>query len=216
MNISELHKTDPYEGYDLRAWLSKLEGWNSYDPIFLELIQKHRPQFIIEVGTWLGASAIHMARCQAECGIAGQVLCVDTWLGSVEFWTNQDDPTRYGSLNLNHGYPTVYYQFLANVLHAGCREYIIPFPQTSANAARWLALKRVQADLVYLDASHEYGDVMADLDLYWPLVKPGGVMLGDDWLTFLDVPRAVKDFSDRRGIQGLSEGNKWWIRKGND
>ena len=38
-----------------------IQGWNSNNPAFRELIEKKRPKVIIEVGTWLGASAINMA-----------------------------------------------------------------------------------------------------------------------------------------------------------
>jgi NAD(P)-dependent dehydrogenase (short-subunit alcohol dehydrogenase family) len=36
-------------------------------------------------------------------------------------------------------------------------------------------------DLIYVDGSHDYDDVAADLAAYRPLVRPGGVMFGDDY-----------------------------------
>lgn len=37
-------------------------------------------------------------------------------------------------------------------------------------------------DFVYLDGDHEYSAVMADLEAWWPLVKPGGIIAGHDWV----------------------------------
>ena len=42
--------------------VEQVQGWNSYGAIFQELISEKRPDTIIEVGTWLGASAINMAK----------------------------------------------------------------------------------------------------------------------------------------------------------
>lgn len=36
-------------------------------------------------------------------------------------------------------------------------------------------------DFVYIDARHDYCGVMEDLEAYWPLLKPGGVLAGDDY-----------------------------------
>ena len=36
-------------------------------------------------------------------------------------------------------------------------------------------------DLVYIDASHEAADVLADAVLAWPLLKPGGFLGFDDY-----------------------------------
>ena len=59
----------------------QLDGWNSYAPIFATLIKRVKPRVIIEVGSWVGASAIHMAKLAGpEC----IMWCVDTFEGSRE------------------------------------------------------------------------------------------------------------------------------------
>lgn len=37
-------------------------------------------------------------------------------------------------------------------------------------------------DFVFLDADHNYDGVTADLQAWWPLVKPGGIIAGHDWI----------------------------------
>jgi predicted O-methyltransferase YrrM len=36
-------------------------------------------------------------------------------------------------------------------------------------------------DFIYIDASHEYTDVLADLEGAWNIVLPGGIIAGDDY-----------------------------------
>jgi hypothetical protein len=49
--------------YDLAAPLTlDLQGWASTHPIFEKTIETLRPELIVEVGTWKGASAVHMAK----------------------------------------------------------------------------------------------------------------------------------------------------------
>ena len=53
---------------------------------------------------------------------------------------------------------------------------------------------------MYLDASHEYRDVLADLRELWPLVDTGGVLLGDDFEDpWYGIIRAGMEFADEIG-----------------
>ncbi|MBK9944204.1 MAG: class I SAM-dependent methyltransferase [Kouleothrix sp.] len=213
MRLADLHTTSPYKGFKPAKYPSDVFGWGSDDPIFDQLIEHVRPSLIIEVGSWLGASAIHMANACKSLGLSTTIVCIDTWLGSLEMWADKSDETRYGALNLVHGYPTLYYSFLANVMRAGHSDCVIPFPQTSLIAARWFAQMGVQADLIYVDASHDYSDVLADLRAFWPLVRPGGVMFGDDLNTFVDVDRALDRFAGESRLQATKGERFWHITK---
>jgi len=207
-----LHAVDPYAGFDASALPVDLHGWGSDSPAFRELILAVKPRLIVEVGTWKGASAIHMADVLGETGSDAQILCVDTWLGALEFWTGHADPERHGSLALKHGWPQVYYQFLANVCHRGHQARIIPFPQTSATAALWLRSFGIQADLIYLDGSHEEEDVYADCLAYWEALAPGGTMFGDDW-GWDGVRLAVSRFAREYGETVRFIADKWVLQK---
>lgn len=58
----------------------------------------------------------------------------------------------------------------------------------------------LSADLVFIDASHAYENVVADLDAWAPKVKPGGVLCGHDFweVAHPGVRRAVTErFGDR-------------------
>jgi Methyltransferase domain len=207
-----LHAEDPYAGFDAGAWPPDLHGWGGDSPAFRELILETKPRLIVEVGTWKGASAIEMARVLADAGLPGEILCIDTWLGALEFWTDHDDPERYRSLRLRHGWPQVYYQFLANVVHRGHQSRIIPFPQTSATGALWLRYYDIRAELIYIDASHEEEDVLADLSAYWEVLAPGGTLFGDDY-DWDGVRLAVQQFAGEHRLTIAFTADKWVLRK---
>ncbi len=207
-----LHATNPYEGFDYAALPFDAHGWGGDSPAFRELIAAQKPGLIIEVGTWKGASALTMASVVKELGLPAKIVCIDTWLGALEFWTDHSDPQRYGSLRLKHGYPTVYYQFLANVCHHGQQDRIIPFPQTAATGALWFRRSGITADMVYVDASHEEEDVYQDLCNYWEVTAPGGMMFGDDY-SWDGVRLAVQRFAAEERLKVEFSADKWVLRK---
>lgn len=199
-----MNKIDKSIYDNLELLPENLQGWNSENPIFGNLIKILRPKTIIEVGTWKGASAIHMAKQCKELGLKTVIYCVDTWLGSTEFWASMaDTPER--DLMLKNGYPQIYYQFLSNVVHQGLQDYLIPVPNTSANAARVLEHQGITAELIYLDASHEYDDVLTDIGAYCGLCT--GLMFGDDY-GWAGVGKAV-----RETLKFSLVDNNYWVAK---
>ena len=207
-----IHAQSPYQDFPLEDYPEDLQGWGSQSPAFEELLARTKPTRIIEVGTWKGGSAIHMAMLARKLGITPEIICVDTWLGAVEFWTDQKDPTRYLALKCRNGFPTVYYQFVANVIHQGCTDLITPFPQTATIAALWFRRHGVRADLIYIDGSHEEEDVYADLVGYWDLVRPGGLLAGDDW-SWDGVRIAATRFAREQRVAVTQLADKWFLEK---
>jgi hypothetical protein len=210
--LALLHKRDPYDGFDFAALPLDAHGWGSESPAFREIILAQKPNLIVEVGTWKGGSALQMAGILEETRLPGTILCIDTWLGALEFWTDLDDPDRYKSLRLKHGYPSVYYQFLANVCHRGMQRRIVPFPQTSAIGALWLRYFGLLGNLIYIDGSHEEDDVYQDLADYWEVLAPGGTIFGDDY-TWDGVRIAVERFAREQRLRVEFLADKWLLRK---
>lgn len=210
--LGRLHKHDPYADFPIADYPLSLWGWDSTHPIFAAVFQQLRPVLVIEVGSWLGGSAIHMADLAKAIGIPGfELVCVDTWLGADEHWLR---PEWFETLNLRHGYPTLYYQFLANVIHKGHADVITPMPVSSESAYHVLKHHKVVADAVYVDAGHRYKDVRGDVENYWQLVRPGGVLFGDDFLPqFPGVIRAVDEFAEKNGVVLQVNGSKWAMQK---
>ncbi|MCS6958990.1 MAG: class I SAM-dependent methyltransferase [Pseudanabaenaceae cyanobacterium SKYGB_i_bin29] len=205
----------PYEDFPYLDYSCDLQGWGSTVTVFERLISQLLPKLIIEVGTWKGASAIHMVDILKSHGIVCPVLCVDTWLGGLE--VAKDNPISYLGVTVprRYGYSQLYFQFLANVMHRQAQNYIVPIPLHAVAAFKLLLYWRVSADLIYVDASHEEEDVYADLSNYWQLLRSGGVLLGDDYPDprFPGVYAAVNRFAKENNLEIQSEGNKFWFKK---
>ena len=210
--LNELHEGSPYDGIaPIRNGIVNVEGWASTGPLFDNLVTEYRPDIIIEVGTWKGASAINMALLMKQQGIDGVVICVDTWLGSLVHRSNAE---WRNSLLLKNGYPSIYFEFLSNVVAAGLANNILPIPQTSTNAYLWLKQNSVQAPLIYIDADHDAVNVYSDISNYWELVSPGGALFGDDFVSaWPGVARAVILFAEKKELRVQTYGEKWLLRK---
>lgn len=206
-----IHTVDPYEGFEHSDMDIDLQGWGAESLLFEQLIKLIKPELIIEVGTWKGRSAIYMASLARKLGLTLELVCIDTFLGSWEHW---EKGTGTAPVAFRNGRPVLYEQFMANVMKHGLEGVITPLPLDSGNAATLLSMLEVQAGLIYVDADHEYDGVLADLEAYWPLVKPGGVLLGDDFVQeWPGVIRAVCDFSEKVGVHYVTVEEKWYMQK---
>jgi len=203
-----IHGRDVYAGFDYRKYERDPAGWLSSSAAFAELIREVRPGLIIEVGSWKGASAIEMAEVAKQEESDTKILCIDTWLGALEFRLDQNDPERFLALECEHGYPRVYYRFLANVCHAKHPQRIIPFPLDSATAALWLMTHGIKADLIYIDGSHEEEAVYNDLLDYREVLSSRGRMFGDDW-DWASVRSAVSAFARDHKLRIEHCHDKW-------
>lgn len=74
-------------------------------------------------------------------------------------------------------------------------------------------------DIVFIDGDHRYESVKRDIELYWPKVKAGGVLCGDDFgPAFPGVVRAVDEFgkAQKLRLERLYKNGKamhWCYRK---
>ena len=75
-------------------------------------------------------------------------------------------------------------------------------------------------DIIYIDGNHSYDSVMLDLKNYYPKLKIGGLIIGDDY-NERDVKMAIIDFSKEynilynTSINKLKDNivNKFWLKK---
>lgn len=157
-------------------------GWFHHGPQILAVLEQHRPTVCVELGTWLGASAIPVARSIARW--RGMLTCVDTW---------SDDLYQAGATS-----PWVLVSCARNIIAAGLTNVRL-MPATTAEAARcWTE----PIDYLYIDADHHEAAVRADLEAWVPHVQPGGVIAGDDYgnRSFPGVQRAWDAFEQAHGL----------------
>lgn len=79
-----------------------------------------------------------------------------------------------------------------------------PIQATSYHASKHFADQSV--DFVYIDGDHRKEMVDEDLRLWWPKIKPSGVLGGHDWMSHgeydwnKDVQPAVAEFASAHGL----------------
>lgn len=181
---------NPYAGIAALGLEPLARGWaNSHSPALLEHVERAR--VVIEVGSFMGASVAWMA----EHNKAARFFCVDTFLGSPEI--GADD---LAGIPYQHGRLMLLERFLSNMIAAGIEDRVTPIIQTSTSGARILRSRGVSADLIYIDAGHDYLEAYADLVSYLPLLAKGGVMIADDYSGFPGVRGAVERFCVEAGM----------------
>lgn len=193
-NLPEPYKSirvlpqDPY-GWFSAANKQKIE----------ELIKERNPKTIVEIGSWMGVSTIFMASIAAE---DSTVYAVDHWLGSLEHRTEEEYQKKL---------PILYQQFLSNVIHANLTHKIVPLRMSSLEAANTL---NIEPDFIYIDGSHEEEDVYNDIMAWYPKLKQGGILCGDDY-TWVhpctgSVKRAIERAAKKLNIPTISAIHVFW------
>jgi hypothetical protein len=184
---------DPF----LASWFGDgepdLQGWGSQHHYLTDGFETRRPSIIVEVGVWKGGSTIHMASRLRELAIDGVVIAIDTWLGSWEHWTENRWFRELGLPEQSRG---ILATFLRNVRDMGLENHIVPLPLDSVNAAQVLHRFNIAPDIVHIDGGHDYAAVYADLKQWWPVLKPGGLLIGDDYRAGNDWPGVKRAFDD--------------------
>lgn len=210
--MEAIYGHDIWEGFEPMPEAA-VQGWNGDHPALAKHARECPGSFVIlDVGVWKGMSTISMAKAIKDAGLDGVVIGIDTFLGSPEHFFMRDQFER------KHGIPNLSRIFMSNVYHAGVTDYVIPLPQTSVTAVD--VLKRIGmqgqhgAALIHIDAAHEYEEVIRDLREYWKVLRPSGVMVGDDYAaSWPGVVKAAGEFSAELGLPMEVEFPKFIIRK---
>lgn len=188
----------------------RVKGWGSNGAVFENLLREVKPRTIIEVGTFLGASAIHVANLTRRLGLgAAQIVCVDDFRG----WPGFRD--KFRDIPAVNGDVMLYHQFVQNVVGSNFTETIIPLPFSSASALDALCELGVRGDLIEIDAGHDFVSAWSDISRAHRILSPGGVLFGHDYFSAVadrGVKRAVNLFARLHGFTVKIDGQHWVIR----
>lgn len=182
-------------------YFEQIEGWFNFRQAYRDAVaEAPRHAVFVEVGSYKGRSAAFMGVEIANSGKPITFYCVDHWKGSDEE-AHKADPDRKRLF-------TVFKDNIAPLIKA--HVHIKPVRSDSAQAAHLFEDESV--DFVWIDAGHDYDSVSEDIEAWWPKVKPGGVMGGDD-LPMAGVNQAVTElFPDAERVS--ENGWMWWrVRK---
>ena len=146
-------------------------------PMWDQLVGPLRPSRIVEIGCYEGRATCYLIEA---CSVhqAVELHCIDTWEG--------------GDVNDPAVMPAVERRFDRNVGLAR-KKAAHPVKLKKYKEASNRALLRIAAaedpssfDLAYIDGSHQAPDVLVDAVLAFQLVRPGGLMIFDDYVWFME------------------------------
>ena len=168
-----------------------------------EYSKKHFPggriKTFVEVGVYLGENAAHVI----DNLRIDKTWLIDTW-GENGFFVSE-----------------------MRTLEDGNRIYIevqeLFAPEIAENKVEILRMDNREAanilpndlDLVYIDANHTYKEVKKDIEAWYPKVRAGGILSGDDYHYYDGVVKAVDEFVREHQISlqvGASK-TQWWFVK---
>jgi predicted O-methyltransferase YrrM len=184
----------------MEHFYNKVEGW--FEPsdklIYDRAVNRYNDgDIFVEIGSYKGRSSSAMAVNIINSKKKIKFYCVDTWEGSEEHKNNKEviDKTLYSLFvkNTKPVYPL-----------------INPIKKLSKQAANDFEDKKLS--FVYIDASHDYKNVMDDLESWYPKIKDGGTLAGHDW-KYKEVQLAILDFIKKYNIdrEFVISNNSWEI-----
>ena len=172
------------------------------------------PRLTLEVGSFIGSAAVNvwgrMAKRKYGASDDGQrlVICADTWQGAVVM--------RMGShpdvIKMKNGFIDIGTTFMRRVLTEGLAEEVFPLSFPSIATARLLYLLGYKIDVIYVDSAHELGETLVELSLFYALLRPGGLLMGDD-LNFEAVHHDVALFAACKNLTVRTHGIQWHITR---
>jgi len=155
-----------------------IEGWVGDNATYrMALDRAQDGQHFVELGVYKGRSAAFMAIELANRNLKVQFDAIDDFRGLA------------GEGHLSE---SLYAQCVHNLKSVS--EYVNLIRMTSLEAVN--LYKDASLDFIFVDGSHDYDSVTADLLAWYPKVKPGGLFTGDDYQSdWPGVIAAVNDFA---------------------
>jgi len=192
----------PYFGPALRSLQGLPERHKYFLPVVKAVAEKTGIE-ILEIGSWAGASAVSWASALKKVGIPGRVTCVDAWVPYFDL--KKDKAGHYQRMNHAAENGMIYKLFQHNVSSSGFSNTIVARRGKSREVLPKLASGSFH--IVYLDGSHVLKDVLFDVRQAKRLVRPGGIVCGDDLeLQLKDLDPAEVEMAARGG-QDYSSAN---------
>ncbi len=140
---------------------------------------------LLEVGCYAGQSTIEFAKVLSSKFYNYHIFCLDKWKGYFSINDCKTNWTyRYVNKNLNNG--NVKKLFFHNIESAKISEKITTI--VGSNEKILKILPKNYYNIIYLDASHYYEEVLTNLKDCEKLIKEKGIIMGDDFeLSYNDI-----------------------------
>ncbi len=168
----------------------QIPGWFLQENLFTQMVLSCNDDDnynFLEIGSWKGRSSSYMGVEILNSHKNIKFNCVDTWEGSEEH-RNIKNPVYEPLCFIENG---IYNEFIKNI--EPIKSVINPMKMDSLYASK--LFEDDSLDFVFIDGAHDYQSVKEDIKHWYPKVKEGGYIAGDDYV-WPDVNRAVNEFFD--------------------
>jgi predicted O-methyltransferase YrrM len=181
-------------------WHGRREAWNVFTHLTVEErlllyrlgLQQPAGAVLVEIGSYLGASASFLAAAAREIGGGACLHCIDTW-------ENQ---------GMSEGGRDTWSEFQTNVRPYG--SIIVPHRGRSAEIGTSF---QQPIDLLFLDGDHSYEGCRADAEVWLSRVRPGGILVMHDYGWAEGVQRVVREIvRSKETERGHVLQNTYWTR----
>ena len=178
----------------------KILGWTSDAQVawYNKLVKKVNGGVIVEVGVYGGHTLLGISDVCAENN--NKLFGIDPW-EKLEKPNGQTwDGDRQERLKYFQGVLKDVRENLVKIIEIESLNHIeLIHGFSPAEASRF---DNESIDLVFIDGSHCYDAVMADLKGWHTKIKPDGKICGDDFV-WPEVARAIRDFAKGKGFKVL-------------
>lgn len=185
----------------MEHFYQNIQGWFTFPQLYSNIAEScNDGDTIVEVGVWKGTSVAYLAVELINRNKKVVIDCIDTFEGTPEDGHLEDPILKEGRL---------YEHFIDNLKSVA--EYINPIKAASLDAVN--SYEDDSIDYLFIDASHDYENVKADITAWFPKVKSGGIISGHDYSWGPGVRKAVDEFFNAHPYQSFSENEGCWIIK---
>jgi predicted O-methyltransferase YrrM len=180
----------------MEHYYKNIQGWFEWSSVYTNAVAEFDNARFVEIGCWKGRSTSFLGVEILNSGKKISLDVVDTFKGSPE----------HGRIDEN----ALYSEFIKNVEPVrSAIQTIHRLPSIEASKL----YDNESVDFVFIDASHEYNSVLADIKAWYPKVKVGGTIAGDDYIAgWPGVIRAVDEFFGKDKIK-VPDHQHWYIKK---
>jgi O-methyltransferase len=168
----------PQLAAQIAAAMADKAGWCTLEKAtkLVELVISLQATTVVELGVWMGGSAIPLALALETRGV-GKLLAIDAWSAPVSIAGQDEEVHRkwWGEKVGALGHQRAFEMFLRRLHQHGVRpERCRVIRQSTAQAD---VPSRI--DLLHHDANHG-PQVVADIERWAPAIRRGGVLVLDD------------------------------------
>lgn len=164
MSVQSLRLYDNNFIQEIIRYANSIDGFlcNMQIPIMFDMATRFSGKWV-EVGCWKGRTTAAIVNSNNP---RNTYYCVDTFLGSEE----HQDVLKGGSTKSD---------FLSTINNIPSKSQISILEMTSVEASKLFESNSL--DVVFIDAAHDYENVVLDIQAWHPKLKSNGILIGHDY-----------------------------------